>query len=201
MFRTAVGIVLSVAFSASVWSQNCTDIRRFDFKNATIHVGKSDANELGALYNAPRGIALAFHLRDGVALTYDGSPPISNTPDWRAELVADREVHPEASIWIRVISLEDVHMTGTGTWIYVLGFGCERGHLIREFQFSSEGTMLKHLDNQSLQILQGIWSPTDAHADPSRRRELTFKWDAQVHRYRLATIRPGDSAKPPQNDK
>ncbi len=67
MFHTAVVMVLSVFFSISVWGQNCEDIRRFDFKNATIHVGKSDANELQALYNGPRGLAprIIFEMESG----------------------------------------------------------------------------------------------------------------------------------------
>lgn len=194
MFHTAVVMVLSVFFSISVWGQNCEDIRRFDFKNATIHVGKSDANELQALYNGPRGLALTYHLRDGIGLTNDFPQFNPKTADWKAELSMDREAHPEPTIWIRVIELEDDHLTGTGTWHYLLAFSCEKGHLARKFQFSAEGVFLEHLDDQTLKLGQGIWTPTDSHADPSRRRELTYKWNTRVHQYRLISkTRPVDT--------
>jgi hypothetical protein len=196
MFRNAVGIILFVAFSASVRSQSCTDIRRFDFRNSTIHVGESDTNELQALYNAPRGLALTFYLRDGVGLTYDFPQSNPKAPDWRAELTTDREAHPEPKLWIRVIELVDDHLTGTGTWRYVLAFSCENGHLIRKFQFSAEGVFLEHLDDKTLQLGQGIWVPSDSHADPSHRRTLTFKWNVRLHQYSLSSETRQADAKP-----
>ncbi len=106
----------------------------------------------------------------------------------------DREAHPEPTIWIRVIELEDDHLTGTGTWHYLLAFSCEKGHLARKFQFSAEGVFLEHLDDQTLKLGQGIWTPTDSPADPSRRRELTYKWNTRVHQYRLISkTRPVDT--------
>jgi hypothetical protein len=47
--------------------QHCSDIRHFDFKNATIHVGLTDDNELQTVYNSSRAEAHTFRLRDGVA--------------------------------------------------------------------------------------------------------------------------------------
>lgn len=183
-----------LSYSAS--AQTCIDIRRFDFKNAAIHVSESDANELQTLFNASRGDARTFHLRDGVGLTYDFPESNPQTPDWRTELITDREAHPEPTIWIRVIGLEDDHLTGTGTWHYVLAFSCEKGHLVRKFQFSAEGVHLKHLDDQTLQLGQGIWISSDSHADPSRERELTYKWDAQLHQYRLTSKTSPTKGKP-----
>jgi len=191
MSRILLAALTFSLFSNSAWAQACADVRRFDFRNATIHVGSSDKNELQTLFNEPHRLALTFHLRDGVALSYDDPSAKSGTPDWKAELVLDREVHPEPSIWIHVIVLEDVHMTGTGTWNYVMAFGCDKGRLVRKFQFTSEGVSLKHLDDQTLQLYQGIWLPTD----PSRHRELIYKWDARVHQYRLAATVPDIGAK------
>jgi len=200
MLRTLlIGLTLCLA-SNSVWAQDCADIRHVDLKNATIHVGAHDQNDLQDLFNASRRDSRTFRLRNGVGLTYDASVD-SKTPDWRTELVMNREVHPEPSIWIRVIGLEDVHMTGTGTWFYILALGCEKGHLVRKFQFSSEAVELKYLDNQTLQLTQGIWSPTDDHADPSGHRELTYKWDAGVHRYRLAPTISGNGARRVPSDR
>ena len=198
--------MLLVAFtfcllSSSAWSQACADIRRFDFRNATIRVGSFDINKLTGVFNDSRGLALTFRLRNGVALTYEDPASKSETPDWQAELVVNREVHPEPSIWMRVIVLEDVHMTGTGTWRYIVAFGCEKGRLVQKFQFTSEGIYLKHLDNQALQLYQAIWLPTDSHADPSSHRELIYKWDARVHQYRLADSTSGNGAEQAPDEK
>lgn len=187
----ALFVLFAICLSSnSAWPQACADIRRFDFNNVNIHVGLSDRNELRTLYNDPRGLALTFRLRNGVALTYDDPFSKSKTLDWQAELDTNREVHPEPSVWIRVIKFEDVHVTGTGTWHYIMAFGCDKGHLVRKFQFTAEGVYLKHLDDETLQLYQGIWTPTDSHADPSRHRELTYKWDVRVHQYRLAAPFP-----------
>lgn len=180
--------------AASVWAQNCADIRRFNFKSAAIHVVRADENELQTLFSSSRDEALTFRLRNGVALAYDDPALNSKKPDWRAELVMDREVHPEPAIWIRVIGIDDDHMTGTGTWRYILAFSCEKGHLVRKFQFTSEGVALKYLDNQTLQLTQLIWAETDSHADPSGRRELTYNWDTRIHKYRLAATNPGSDS-------
>ena len=198
MFLVALTFCL---FSNCAWSQACTDIRRFDFRNATIHVGSFDTNKLTGLFNDSRGLALTFRLRNGVARTYEDPSSKSETPDWQAELVVDREVHPEPSIWMRVIVLEDVHMTGTGTWRYILAFGCDKGRLVQKFRFTSEGVYLKHLDNQTLQLYQAIWLPTDSHADPSSHRELIYKWDARVHQYHLADSTSGKGAEQAPDEK
>jgi hypothetical protein len=181
--------------------QHCSDIRHFDFKNATIIVGLTDDNELQTVYNSSRAEAHTFRLRDGVAETFDDPSLKSGTPDWRAELLQDREVHPEASTWIRVIVFEDDHLTGTGTWHYVLAFGCNKGRLTQLFRFTAEGVSLAHLDDQTLELHQGIWSPSDSHADPSMQRVLTYKWNEREHRYRRVATVSGDGAKSKANEK
>lgn len=195
MVRRLFVVLVFCLLLNSAQGQACSDIKRFDFKNAIIQVGSTDDNELPTLYNASRAEALTFHLKDGVAETYDGSPLESGVPDWRAELLQDRQAHPEPSTWIRVIVLEDNHLTGTGTWHYVLAFGCNTGRLARLFQFTAEGVSLGHLDDQTLELHQGIWTATDSHADPSRQRVLTYKWNAQQHRYRRVATVSGDDAK------
>jgi hypothetical protein len=194
MMRTLFVVPAFCLLFNSALGQACSDIRHFDFKNATIHVGSADDNDLETLYNSSRAEALTFRLRNGVAETYDGSPVTSGVPDWRAELLQDHEVHPEASKWIRVIVLEEDHLAGTGTWHYVLAFGCNKGRLTRLFQFSAEGLSLEHMDDQTMELHQGIWTPTDSHADPSRQRALTYKWNTREHRYRRVATVSGDGA-------
>jgi hypothetical protein len=185
MLRMVLVALISSVLSISIWAQTCTDIRSFDFKNATIHVAEADRNESPTPFDSSRGLARTFHLRNGIALSYEDAAPNLGTPDWQTKLVFDRAVHPEPSIWIRVIGLEDDHMSGTGAWHYVLAFSCDKGHLARRFQFTSEGLKLSHLDDHTLQLDQAIWLSDDSHAEPSGHRELTYTWDARVHQYRL----------------
>lgn len=187
MFRVFLAVLGFGLFPISVSAQACTDVRSLDLKNATIRVGSPD--ESGPRMEPSE---LKFSLRNGVALIANtsGSSSAARQPDWRVELLIDRVVHPEPSLWLRVLVLEQTHLTGTGTWRYILALDCNDGQLERIFQFGSEGISLKHLDDQTMLVYQTMWMPADSHAQPSKHREMHYAWNAQNHRYRLS----GDSA-------
>lgn len=204
MRRSAIAIAAMLLPWGFADAQACKDIRTFDFKNTTIHVGPNDQNKLpptiegpnASAFNGPADAPDSFRLRDGTGLIYD-DPNSAETLEWRVDLISDRLVHPDPSIWLRVIYLDRDHLAGTGTWYYVMAFACEKGRLVREFQFSSLGLLLKHLDDQTIQLDQEIWEPEDAHVDPSKHRVLTYHWNAQEHRYRRMTTAPVVALPPP----
>jgi hypothetical protein len=194
MIRLSFGLLALCLLSNSAWAQRCVDVRHFDFKNATIRVGTYDENELQTLFNSRSPFEYTFHLHDGIAYLSD-DPGSLKSHDWQVDLLEDREVHPDPRTWLHVIVLDRDHLTGTGTWYYVLAFSCNNGHLIRQFQFSSGGVILKSPDDQTLHLYQTIWALNDSHADPSGERELVYKWNAKEHRYRRVPTISGNGVK------
>jgi hypothetical protein len=159
-------------------AQTCTDVRHFDFSNAAVQIAAKDEGG-----NSGSDV---FHLQGGVGFLSD-DPSSPKSRDWHLSLLVDRLEHPDSLTWIRVIVLDKDHITGTGDWHYILVFGCARGAIVRLFQYGSEGVILKHLNDQTLQLYQAIWATTDAHCCPSKHLEVAYKWNAQRHRYRRAS--------------
>lgn len=193
MLRPLV-VLLAFGLTAKIaWTQTCVDVRAVDFRNAAIRTGAADANEAGLLFGGAAPLTDGFELRRGVALLRDDPEAAGSAPDWRVELVTDRKIHAGADTWVRVLLLEENHLSGTGMWEVVLAYACERGKLVRLFQFSGEGVSLMHLDAEKLQLYQALWKPSDPHCCPSRHVELTYAWDAETHRYRRggAVVRDG----------
>jgi hypothetical protein len=197
MLGVMVSVVVAGFFSAGASAKPCSEIRSFDFRNATIRVGVADENPKG-----PRGMADSFHLQNGSELIYDEFGSLkSENPEWGVDLVDDRVVHPDPSTRLRVIVLVDDHLGGTGTWTYVLAFDCQRGNLVRLFQYSGEGVGLKRLTDQTIELDQSIWRPTDAHCCPSQDADLAYRWIATLHRFRRVAnvLKNGDET--PSNKK
>lgn len=185
-----LGLCLS---TTSAWAQACLDVRSVDFRNAAIHTGQNDERDAQAVVNGAVPAPDSFQLQHGVALVHDDpAAPVSSPPDWRVELTADRKIHADASTWVRVIVLEEVHLTGTGTWEVILAFACDQGRLVRLLQYGADGVILKHLDAARLELYQALWKPSDAACCPSRHVELTYAWNEQDHRYRRARAAVGD---------
>ncbi|HTH52645.1 MAG TPA: hypothetical protein VL495_01760 [Edaphobacter sp.] len=167
-------------------AQTCTDIRTFDFKDAIVHLSSQDENEAKGLFNAPYPNSFWFRLHNG---TGSISPDGGVTQEWHEELLDDRTVHPEPSLWLRVLVLEHRHLLGSGTWRYILILRCEDHLLTPVFQFNAEGVRLEHLDDSGFKLSQTLWTPTDPHSHPSKHRDLFYRWSPRQHRY-LRTEEP-----------
>lgn len=178
-----------------IQSQTCSDIRTFDFKNATLHLSPDDQNELKGLFNEPYAFPFYFHLHNGVGFISDDG---GFTQQWKETLLDDRPLHPEPATWLRLIVLQHEHLKGTGTWRYVLIFRCEDQLLLPIFQFNSEGTRVEHLDDHGFQLSQTIWSPSDPHDAPSKHRELSYQWSPREHRYLRTHVSPSADVSSPR---
>ncbi len=173
------------AFSGVGLAQTCADVKTFDFRNATIEVAaRDDGGHAGVD---------SFHLRDGVAFTSD-DPDSPDAHDWRVNVVLDRTVHPEAQTWLRVLVLEKDHLTGSGSWYYVLAFGCRNGKVSRVFQYVSLNVSLQHLDDAEIDLHQAVRLPGDSQAEPSWHCDLVYRWSAAEHRYIRAARNCGAGA-------
>jgi hypothetical protein len=158
-----------------------------DFRNAAIRTGPAGANETRVLFGGAAPSPDGFELRHGMALLHDDPDASSSaSPDWRIHLMLDRKIQPDTATWVRLIVLDEDHLTGTGAWQVVLAYACDRGKLVRLFQYSGEGVTVMNLNAAKLELYQAVWKPDDPHCCPSRHAELTYAWDAEVHRYRRA---------------
>jgi hypothetical protein len=185
MLRLLLPFLACFLFATSALSQTCTDIRTFDFGNATIHTGTKDENHINATaFNGAFGDGETFHIVDGKGFRSD-DPDNPQSHDWGITITSNHLVHPDPLTWARVLEVERDHLTGTGTIDFVLVFTCSHGRVTRIFQFSDEGVRLERFDNHDLVLDQTIWAPDDDHASPSLHRELFYRWDAKLHRYRL----------------
>ena len=148
-----------------------------------IQLGAPDEiNHSKGLFNSPDLKPESFRLQNGEGFLSD-DPDSPESQDWQINLDSDQTIHPDPATWVRVLVLNRDHLTGTGNWFYVVVFECEREHITRIFQFSSEGVSLKYLDEKALVLGLDIWTRDDAHCCPSQHNELIYQWNAQEHRY------------------
>ncbi len=188
-------LVVCWLLASCALAQTCSDIRKFDLKNATIHIGQHDENKASGAFNGPEGMKEVFRLKAGVGFQSDDpTNPLSH--DWKVSLTATRFLHPEPSVWIEVIELERDHLTGTGVWSYVLAFTCTKAHLQKLFQFSGELVDLEQCDDHGLKLYQAVWTGDDSHMEPSRHRELLFSWNSHKHIFDSPQITEGPGFEP-----
>jgi hypothetical protein len=189
MLREFVVVSAFCLFLRPLNCQLCQDVRTFDFRNATIQIAPQDEGS--------RQGSQSFALRNGIAFT-SNDPDSLKSHDWRVDLLVNRTVHLDSRTWASVIVLEKDHLTGTGTWGYVLAFGCENGVLVRLFQNSSQGVILKHLTGSEIELYEPSWKVGDAHCCPSAHRELVYRWKPNEHRFQSmsSTTEDGFESKP-----
>ena len=111
MNKAIIGITLLLTIAASAEGQNrpvadCSDITVLDFKNATV---------------IATGRTFAF--QDGKA--YNSDTPGNEKSDWEATIEKDTTVSPAPGVKTRFLLIDDSHLTGTGSWLYLMGFRCE----------------------------------------------------------------------------
>jgi len=191
MLRCILFACSIAAFAVHAIAQPCADVRQFDFRNSDLRIG----GRTGESREPERSI----RLRNGITFISD-DPRSVKSRDWEITLKVDRLVHPDASTWVKVIVLDQNHLTGTGDWRYVLVFGCTNGSLARLLQYASEGVALEHTDGRTIRLYQAQWKNSDARCCPSQHLELVYEWDVREHRYRKRASLPGDGFDPPNDE-
>jgi hypothetical protein len=166
MLRLILLMLMCGATIGTAAAQSCSDVRSFNFKNATIITADRD--------DGSRQESDSFYFKDGKGFTSD-DPDNPQRHDWQLELDGDHLVHSDPSTWLRIIEFDRDHITGTGTWGYVMAFTCQKDHLVRVFQYSSEGISLQYLDAHKLVLYQAIWRLDDSRAGPAKHSEITYK--------------------------
>ena len=169
--RLALLFVLG-SFLGALRAQTCSNIRDFDFRNASIPIAAQD--------DAGSSGPDLFRLQNGRGYSSDDLDS-AQSHDWQIDLVEDRLEHPDPATWVRIIVVDKDHLTGTGDWRYVMAFDCQHGSLVSLFQYGSEGVELKHLSEKTLILYQAIWKKDDPHCCPSGHTTLSYHWNAARH--------------------
>jgi hypothetical protein len=187
MFRLVVLASIFSVLPIAGRAQVCSDIRRFDFKNATIPIAGPDEGGFAGVR--------VFRLQDGTGFQSDDSP---DEHDWQLSLLSDRLEHPDQGTWVRIIEVERKHLTGTGDWHYIFAFDCARGQLETLFQYGAEGVVLEQAGDGKLVLRQAVWVGDDAHCCPSSNQQKAYLWDARRHRYNRISTASASSRYPPE---
>lgn len=109
-----------------------------------------------------------------------GSSLETYAPDWRTTI---RQDHPLPASGIRLLVLEQNHLTGTGSFTYIFGFHCGAGSLRQIFEASGQGLKLERLTANGMDISVAIWSNGDPHCCPRRKVHLTYLWSPSRKRF------------------
>ncbi len=197
--------ILSILGSSCALAQACRDIASFDFRNSVIHARPYKGKPFYGLFNGP-GAGGDFRLRDGVFSEYESFTPreiaaltererkeVTSKPDWETTIEQDKAWRPGGRSDLRVLVLSQVHLTGTGAFIYVLAFECNAGAVRKVFEASGEGVKLERTTADSMDISVGVWGNGDGHCCPSRVVDLHYTWSPQKHQF----IRKGSNGEAP----
>jgi hypothetical protein len=134
-------------------------------------------------------------MRDGVFLQWDLTPGMwamlspeereetNRKPDWKTTIQQDVTLHLTATTDVRLLVLDQVHLTGTGSFTYIFGFQCAAGSLRKVFEASGEGVNLKRTTKNDMEISVGIWGKNDGHCCPRREVLLRYHWSPSLKRF------------------
>jgi hypothetical protein len=172
MKHAIIEIVLSLAVATSAAGQNrpvadCSDLSTLDFKNLTVTV---------------TGRTFAFHY--GKATNSDS--PGDEKPDWEATIEKDSMVSPAPGVETRFLLIDDSHVTGTGSWLYLVGFRCEptnsrlhAGYLQRVFESKALSLSVERLDGRSVVV------STQPFPGKPTKKHFSYKWKSGTGKFVL----------------
>ena len=177
--------------STAIAAVSCRDIASVDFHNQVI-LAKSDSGKpFYGTFNGP-GPGGPLRLRDGVFLEWDLTPEMwamlspeereetNRKPDWKTTIQQDITL---ASMDVRLLVLDKVHQTGTGSFSYIFGFQCAAGSLRKVFEASGQWVKLERTTENGMDISVFVWGKDDAHCCPRREVHLRYRWSPSLKRF------------------
>ncbi len=167
----AVLSVFCFLVSSQSGTASCPDIRKCDFRNSKIDLGKA---------------SFAFH--DGEALNYDdpleyNSP--NRVPDWKATIEQDNFIELNGDVPARVLLIHNNHETGSGWRYYVVAYRCSKGRL--EQILERDGLTLEIDKIDAKAIVVSVVDPKQGSA--TARKHFSYIWDAQRSKLALNSAR------------
>ena len=174
---TSAWLAFAFSNSGAIAAVSCHDISSVDFRNLVIPAKAYSGKPYYGLFNGP-GPGGPLRLRNGVFYQWDGGEHDKDNakPDWETTIQQDILLHPAGSDAVRVIVLDQVHQTGTGSFTYVFAFQCDAGSLNKVFEGSGEGVKLDRATGNGMDITVGVWGENDRHASPGREEHLRYRW-------------------------
>jgi len=134
---------------------------------------KYDANSPTAQYETPYnapGASRTIILKDGKFVTAKGTEK-----QWIATLLSNTLIQPTPGVNLRVAEISGSN-TGTRTTSYILVLGCEKGKLLRLFQFSDSRLEDVQVSDNTFSFTQELWRRNDSHCCASKRAIHTYVW-------------------------
>ncbi|MBL8177294.1 MAG: hypothetical protein JNK48_21645 [Bryobacterales bacterium] len=173
-----VGLVLFA--SGLTGATRCRDIASADLRNAVLEAARDSGGHDYGLWNGPAPGG-ALRMRDGVAWQWDGGPwgkhvRQGRPPDWKTSIEQDVLLAESASSGTRLLVLEQVQLTGSNAYTYILGFQCVAGAVKKVFEASGQGVRLERVRRDGMDIKVGIWGEKDAHCCPGREALVKYSW-------------------------
>lgn len=104
-------------------------------------------------------------------------------PDWKTTIEQDIILDPAPSERVRLLVLFQNHVTGTGSFTYILGFQCTGGSVKNIFETSGEGIKLAPAIGNRMELTVGIWAEGDSRCCPSQEVSLTYRWSVSLKRF------------------
>jgi len=175
----------------------CDNVATFDFRNNILTMGGTGLTtpqEYG-VFNFP-GVKEQFVFRNGTAVHWE-DPENRNPqkPDFRITIDHDQLVHPNGSSGVKILVVEMDHVTGTGSFQYLVAYDCRGGRLHKLLDVSGEGVSFRKATNSGIELTLFLWADRDAHCCPSKRADVTFQWSPK----RQAYLGPERAAIQPNN--
>ena len=189
MTKYIAAMLVVVSTCASTLAAQCTDIAKVDFANRTLTVvgiPQAEAPSKGTF--AGPAVKQGFRFHHGVSLEFEGRK--GKKPDWQTTIRQDVVVKPEGSRAIRFLALFRNHLTGSGSWTYLIDWECFGGRIQQVFQSSGMFMRVITISPELVQISMSVWKPADPACCPSARKELRYTWNPHTRRYTLAQPRP-----------
>jgi hypothetical protein len=198
LMRTVAPISIWLVFvfgaSNAIAAVSCRDIASVDFRNQVIRARSDSGKPYYGVFNGP-GPGGPLRLRDGVFLQWDLTPGMwamlspdereetNGKPDWKTTIQQDITLHPTPTMDVRLLVLDQVHLTGTGSFTYIFGFQCAAGSLTKVFEASAEGIRFERTTENGMDISVAIWNKDDAHCCPRREVHLRYRWSPSLKRF------------------
>jgi len=187
MAKSIALMLILVSICATALAAQCTDIAKVDFANRTLTgAGIPQTAAPGKSTFSSPAAEQVFHFHHGVSLEYKGG----KKPAWRTTIQQDVVVKPERSVTIRFLTLFRNHLTGSGSWTYLVGLACSGGRVQQVFHSSGMFMRVAKISPERVQVSMPVWKPSDPACCPSARKELRYPWDPKTHRYTLARPDP-----------